>query len=330
MKKTLLLFVVILLSGGFLFSQEIPTVGLVAYYTFDEEDPLVVKDHSALGLDGEIMGEVAYEEGVVGKGLYFNGADTYVNCYNPAELNMEFELTLMAWVYPQDINDGGQHDPWISKGDNQYALKNGAGAYFEFFIYDDGWHAPNIPLDESYDFEWHHYAGTYDGYELKMFIDGEMLLIDPWEGTIDPTDYDFYLGSNSQATGRFFNGILDEVAVYEVALSEEDIADIYKSYFSNSVEKYEKSATEFTLNQNYPNPFNPTTQITYNLPADQFVDLKVFDILGKEICCLVNEKQSAGLHSVRFDATGLAGGVYFYKLKTEENVLLTRKMVLMK
>ena len=74
----------------------------------------------------------------------------------------------------------------------------------------------------------------------------------------------------------------------------------------------------FALHQNYPNPFNPVTHIRYSLPARQagFVSLKIYDVLGREVATLVNEERPAGTHSVTFDATGLASGVYMYRLTT--------------
>jgi hypothetical protein len=70
----------------------------------------------------------------------------------------------------------------------------------------------------------------------------------------------------------------------------------------------------FYLFQNYPNPFNPSTTISYQLPIYNFVTLKVYDILGRVVKTLINEHQSAGNHSVIFNANGLRSGVYFYRL----------------
>jgi len=85
----------------------------------------------------------------------------------------------------------------------------------------------------------------------------------------------------------------------------------------------------FKLAQNYPNPFNPSTVIDYQLTQRSQVKIEVYDVSGKSITTLVNETQSAGSHSVTFDATGLATGVYMYRISTETNAI-TRKMIFLK
>jgi hypothetical protein len=87
--------------------------------------------------------------------------------------------------------------------------------------------------------------------------------------------------------------------------------------------------TKLTLSQNYPNPFNPTTTIEYSISKSSQVTLKVFNMLGKEVTTLVNKKQTAGEHSVKFDASNLASGVYLYKIKAG-NTTIAKKMVLIK
>ena len=87
--------------------------------------------------------------------------------------------------------------------------------------------------------------------------------------------------------------------------------------------------THYSLAQNYPNPFNPSTIISYQLPTSTLVVLKVFDVLGREVETLVNARQSAGNHSVRFNASDLPSGVYFYTLQAG-TYHHTKKLLLLK
>ena len=86
---------------------------------------------------------------------------------------------------------------------------------------------------------------------------------------------------------------------------------------------------EYALGQNYPNPFNPTTSIEYSVMNNDYVSLKVYDILGNEVGVLVNEQKEIGNYSVKFDASNLTSGVYIYRIKAR-NFIESRKMVLIK
>jgi len=96
-----------------------------------------------------------------------------------------------------------------------------------------------------------------------------------------------------------------------------------------SVEQPYELPVEFTLSQNYPNPFNPTTKVEYSIPATGHISLKVFNTLGQEIATLFDGIRNAGHYVATFDATGLASGVYVYRLQAD-NVTISRKFVLMK
>ena len=90
-----------------------------------------------------------------------------------------------------------------------------------------------------------------------------------------------------------------------------------------------KLPDQYMLLQNYPNPFNPGTVISYQLPINSAVTLKIYDILGNEIKVLVNEFKSAGMHNVEFDAGGLSSGVYIYRIQAgpfDQN----KKMIVLK
>ena len=153
--------------------------------------------------------------------------------------------------------------------------------------------------------------------------------------------------SDSDNTAMLFN-IKDEGKVAYLAvgleqISNEEHRDILLStvmaWFNTPVD-VEKEITVlpeiFSLRQNYPNPFNPVTKIQYSIPAanstfagGQVVSLKVYDILGRLISTLVNQKQSPGNYEVEFSAEELNSGIYFYELKTGSNKTV-KKMMLIK
>ncbi len=103
---------------------------------------------------------------------------------------------------------------------------------------------------------------------------------------------------------------------------------------TNWLTEVQKISTEipiqFKLYQNYPNPFNPRTIIKYELQITSYVKLAVYDIQGKEIMTLVNQKQNLGKYQVDFSGNGLSSGVYFYSLLVDNRLIDTKKMILLK
>ncbi|MRR36976.1 T9SS type A sorting domain-containing protein [bacterium] len=91
----------------------------------------------------------------------------------------------------------------------------------------------------------------------------------------------------------------------------------------------DRSPQPFDCVGNYPNPFNGSTTITYRLSSASAVRLTVYDLLGREMSVLVNERRDAGIHDARFEGSGLASGVYMYRV-TAEGVTQTRKLILLR
>ncbi len=114
---------------------------------------------------------------------------------------------------------------------------------------------------------------------------------------------------------------------YSYRLVQEDLDGT--KHTGNSVEVNVGRPVDYSLNQNYPNPFNPNTQISYQLPVNSKVVLKVYDAIGKEVATLVDDMKEAGYHSVQFNASNLPSGMYVYKI-TAGNFTQSRKLVLMK
>ena len=99
----------------------------------------------------------------------------------------------------------------------------------------------------------------------------------------------------------------------------------------DGIEDYGNShiANGYSLSQNYPNPFNPSTTIEFTIPKSEFVELKIYNILGKEISTTVSEKLNPGKHTYTFSVRNLASGVYYYRLEAG-NFVKTRKMIYLK
>jgi Secretion system C-terminal sorting domain len=139
----------------------------------------------------------------------------------------------------------------------------------------------------------------------------------------------FVLGngnSNSPKNYSFTdNSTLNGIIFYRLKQIDVD----GKFEYSKIIEINYTVSPNASLSQNYPNPFNPVSTIEYSVPAYGFVSLKVYDVLGRLVTTLVNEKQDVGQYSVKFNGTGLASGIYFYVLKTNKFVL-SKKMILLK
>ena len=199
---------------------------LVGWWRLDEGSGTTAFDSSGNGNDGTLNGDPQWVAGMIGGALEFDGDGDYVNCGNDPIFDITEEITLAIWVNANDILNG-EHNCWLGKGDNAYAIKHQSGNYLEFFIYDGDWHSTNYTTDiESLNGEWHHMAGTYDGSELKFYLDGELAANLVYSSTIGTANHNVTLGENSQAAGRFFDGMLDDARIYNEALSQEDIVSV--------------------------------------------------------------------------------------------------------
>ncbi len=154
-------------------------------------------------------------------------------------------------------------------------------------------------------------------------------LFTPVEGYRIPIDF----ATNDRDNTPNREGILT-YSPYNEDRSWQDVSRWLYTWIGNrweplSVEREDIVVKDYMLYQNYPNPFNPTTDIQFTIPKSDYVTLKVYDALGKEIATLVEGELQSGLYRVKFDASKLVSGVYFYKL-TGSNFTKTKKMVLMK
>jgi Secretion system C-terminal sorting domain len=150
------------------------------------------------------------------------------------------------------------------------------------------------------------------------------------------TDEGVYLSTNNGNNWTQVNRGLTNTVVFALAINSSGnifagtVGGVFRSINSTTDVKTQLTIPkEFVLLQNYPNPFNPGTVISYLLPENGFVTLKVYDMIGREVKTLVNDRQTAGTHSVKFNAGNLSSGVYFYRLQAG-NYVNTKKLMLIK
>lgn len=139
-------------------------------------------------------------------------------------------------------------------------------------------------------------------------------------------------GTSTSETQYTFTDDLSLISAKQIAyrLKQIDFDGTY-SYSDEVMVEYNATPTDYSITQNYPNPFNPTTTIKFQLPADKFVSLKVFNSLGEEVQTLVNGLIKTGSHEVEFNGEGLSSGVYLYVLRVgDDEFVKTMKMILMK
>ena len=141
---------------------------------------------------------------------------------------------------------------------------------------------------------------------------------------------DFSINDRDGGTGR--EGILS----YSYLNNDNSWQNMYNwtytwigNQWTTGVQREEAVPGKFELSQNYPNPFNPTTLISYQLPVASNVRLVVYDIIGREVAVLVNERKATGSYEVKFDASGLATGVYIYRMQAGMYVQ-TKKLLLLR
>jgi len=186
-------------------------------------------DSSGAGNDGEIEGGPGLVNGVFGKAMDFDGSDDQIIIPNSDSLALE-HVTMAAWVYlgsyPEDARILTQEvdgDPYST-----YSMMMSGGGYtkFEFRISLDNVRQripsiADVPLET-----WTHLAATYDGEKAIIYIDGEVEVEQPQSGTVLTTDNPLYIGGSQFWDPRFFDGLMDEVVLFNAALDQDQIGEL--------------------------------------------------------------------------------------------------------
>lgn len=229
-------------------AQKIVTDGLVSFWTFDNSDIEgdVVKDIWGSN-DGTIVGKVNIVQGKIEEGMEFDGASSYVDCGTDASLNLPDAITIETWIKPKTAGEGGPNagpvckaesgvDPWC------WQLRyNAPGSFmgFQFNAVPGGstWISVQERLEPG---EWYHIMGTFDGKTVICYLDG----VEKQKGAMSAIaggNGRFFIGQDGWV--NVFNGVVDEVRIYDRGLSVDEVQQNYRSTSQLGVEPISKLAS---------------------------------------------------------------------------------------
>jgi len=203
---------------------------MVAWWKFSEAKNDTVIDSSGSGLDGKLIGDAQIisdpERGSV---LSLDGEGDYVDCGNNPAFDITDSITVAAWVNIDTV----PHD-WtaiVAKGNSAWRLSTYYDQRkFHFAVTDPvtnmSWVNGGTEIAAC---EWHHVCGTYDGANIRLYVDG---VEDPkspvaYNGNIDTNSWEVLIGENTQFPGHEWNGLIDDVRIYSYALSEVEVKEVY-------------------------------------------------------------------------------------------------------
>ncbi len=216
----------ILTNATFAFDKD-----LVAYWNFDEGTGRTVRDVTGNGHDGKFVGSPAWVTGKFGKALEFDGKSNYVEVPDAPDLAIEADVTYTVWFKPSvTINSGNSSWRMLSKNND----------YFMLFNYEKlghlGWlvkdpsgtnHVVHSQTAEWLKDVWYHAAGTFNGKELKIYINGVLENTLQWSGKAGTSKLTIWIGADDYP--NYFPGAIDEFRIYKKTLNEAEIKQVMSS-----------------------------------------------------------------------------------------------------
>ena len=216
---------------------------LVLHLSFDELNGKIAKDLSEFGNDATFKGSSKLIEGVFRKALEFDGKIAGQIPDHPS-LDIVDAITIEFWAIVKGgeaIQSGVEKGAaWVSGLYNLAALYNG-GTILQFFDLPDACNDDNIGPSIQDD-EWHFLAGTWDGDDIVLYIDGEVEAEMPCKGELKPNNDPLFIGARG-ASGRFLTGALDEIKMYNYALTKDELLKDMAEPVTLHVDAQDKLAT---------------------------------------------------------------------------------------
>ena len=290
-----------------------PDTNPISHWSLDENTDCTAND-SYDGNDGTLSPDCStnsptWTTGKENSALLFDGTDDYVTVGDATNLNPDTAITISAWVkWAIDPTTGNSRAQIISKnGDSQYQLQHNDGnTAFEFALGTSSGRESVVTSTTPSQNVWYFVAGTYDGQTMKLYVDGSLDNSASWSGYITPSANDLDIGRRSVENDRNFNGIIDEVSMWNRALDAMEINTLYLE--GNNTEP------EIAINSAIQQTDDGFVNISYTLSdaESNFVDLSIYecsltgDFSGEEVTMTVASADIAhdGISTLSSSPTG--------------------------
>lgn len=203
--------------------------GLIGHWTFDEGKGAMARDASGRGNHGKVMGGASWTKGVFGGALAFDGTDDFVLLPNEGHFDLTGNMTVSAWIRVDAFTRSWQSI--VTKGDRAWRLHRASNTNCL------GWACSDLSRGEVGDLygeravndgRWHHVAGILDGTRSCLFVDGVLDASERTTRAISTNDFPVLIGENAQQKGRLFRGCIDDVRIYNRALSVDELQALFK------------------------------------------------------------------------------------------------------
>ncbi|HTY58910.1 MAG TPA: LamG-like jellyroll fold domain-containing protein, partial [Bacteroidota bacterium] len=312
----------------------VQTGSLVAFYPFNGN----ANDATGRGHNGTVNGAVPVNDRFShpSSAYLFDGSTASIAVPNDTSLNFQNAVTVNLWVKPAAfyagreqyiISHGNWQNRWklsVTPGTNRlrWTVKTSGGVTRDLDS------SSPLVLDSLMDV-----TALYNGTDMEIYLNGALDAFTPLTGLINTTSYALTIAQDLPADNQYdFNGVLDDVRLYDYGLSLSEIAALDDVTGVAIPGAAAALPSLLRLYGNYPNPFNPTTTIAFAVPGaggTRAVSLRVYDILGREVATLANGSFHGGVYTVIWDANSLSSGVYICRLESGGKSLV-QKMILTK
>ncbi len=315
---------------------------LVAHWSFDDNTGITAIDSSEFKNDGSLinMEETFWVEGISNSALQFEIQNGHVLVPHDGVIDFNsgsFSISLWMKVNALSGNSmylyckgGFEINPSLGTNGIWYGMeiKNNELR----FAIDDNIIKTSVTQDNiesELGNNWNHLVGLRDtaSGELRLYINSKPVINSfDQTGSISQDD-DLYIG-NTINLQEPFEGLIDEIKMYNYALSQQEVDKLYNEFNLTAYQNEIPDGYNLKL-FNYPNPFNPTTTIEYSIPEKSKIKLEIYNMLGQKVATLFDGNQAAGNYKLSFNAENLSSGVYISLLRYNGNII-SNKIILMK